>query len=82
MKWFEARVVGLVKQQQGQAGAQGQQQQQQGEEEARLVALVREVRQLAGAGCCSLEGEAGFSGWQQSFCFVANTKCMNVCACL
>jgi hypothetical protein len=44
MKWFEARVVGLVKQQQGQAaGAQGQQ--RQGEEEARLIPLVREVRQ-------------------------------------
>lgn len=39
LKWFEARVAGLLKQQQSQQG-QGKQQQ----EDARLIALVREVR--------------------------------------
>jgi hypothetical protein len=38
IKWFEARVAGLVKQQQGQSGRQGQD-----EQDTRLMALVREV---------------------------------------
>lgn len=81
MKWFEARVVGLVKQQQGQTGAQGQQ--QQGEEAARLIALVREVRELAGAGCCSLGSKLGSKllCLTASF-FVANMKHICVCMCV